>query len=162
LPASHLLRYIDDGVAKIPLSSVQAIVAITAGVLSAIGGAYSLWQHVMPAPTTGQVLAIIRESRSDKPVNSATVEILTPKNELVTTLTASEQGRLQHALKEGTFSAENRTVHVVLGQTAEVAEVRVELRQSAGGSMPLGEAVRTVDEGVGAVKRFFENLGGAR
>jgi PEGA domain len=160
--------YIDDGVAKVSLSSVQAVVAIVAGVLSAIGGLFALWQHFMPEPTTGQVVAIIREMRTAKPVGEATLEILTPKDELVTTLTAPESGRLQHPLKEGSyrlrvshpkFSAENRTVQVVPGQTAEV---RIELRQSAAGSMPLGEAVRTVDEGVGAVKRFFKDLGGSR
>ena len=48
------------------------------------------------------------------------------------------------------------------GQPPEVSEVRIELRQSAAGSMPLGEAVRTVDEGFGAVKRFFKDLGGSR
>jgi hypothetical protein len=106
--------------------------------------------------------------RTAKPVGEATLEILTPRDELVTTLTAPESGRVQQALKEGSyrlrvshpkFSAENRTVQVVPGQTAEV---RIELRQSAAGSMPLGEAVRTVDEGVGAVKRFFKDLGGSR
>jgi hypothetical protein len=155
-------------VAKVSLSSVQALVAIVAGVLSAVGGAFALWQHLMPEPTTGQVVAIIREMRTAKPVGEATLEILTPRDELVTTLTAAESGRVQHALKEGSyrlrvshpkFSAENRTVQVVPGQTAEV---RIELRQSAAGSMPLGEAVRTVDEGVGAVKRFFKDLGGSR
>lgn len=33
LPGSRLLRYIDGGVAKISLSSLQAVVAIAAGVL---------------------------------------------------------------------------------------------------------------------------------
>lgn len=154
--------------AKVSLSSVQAIVAIVAGVLSVVGGIFALWQHLVPQPTTGQVVAVIREMRTTRPVGAATLEILTPKDELVTTLTAPETGRLQHALKEGSyrlrvshprFSAENRPIQVVPGQTAEV---RIELRQSAAGSMPLGEAVRTVDEGVGAVKRFFKDLGGSR
>lgn len=168
MPASSLLRYIHAGVVKISLSSVQAIVAITAGVLSAIGGAYSLWQNFKPAPATGQVAAIIREWRTEKPVTAATVEILTANDELVTTLTSPESGRLQHTLKEGSyrlrvshprFAAEYLAVHVVSGQTAEV---RIELTRSTVGSTPLGEAVRTVDEGVGAVKRFFKDLGGSR
>lgn len=159
------MRYIEAAVAKISLSSVQAVVAITAGVLSAIGGAYSLWRNFGPEPGTGQVVAIIRESRSEKPVHAAIVEILTAKNELVTTLTSTENGRLRHGLKEGSyrlrvshprFAAESRTIHVVSGQTAEV---RIELRQSSVGSMPIGQAVQAVGEGVGAVKKFFKDLG---
>jgi hypothetical protein len=46
LPGSRLLRYIDGGVAKISLSSVQAIVAIAAGVLTVLGGVYPFWQNV--------------------------------------------------------------------------------------------------------------------
>jgi Carboxypeptidase regulatory-like domain len=160
--------YIDGDMAKVSLSSVQAIVAIVAGVLSVVGGLYTLWQHLLPEPTMGQVVAVIREMRTARPVGEATLEILTPKDELVTTLTAPESGRVQQALKEGSyrlrvshprFSAENGSIQVVPGQTAEV---RIELRQSAAGSMPLGEAVRTVDEGFGTVKRFFKDLGGSR
>jgi hypothetical protein len=154
------------------LSSVQAVVAIAAGILSVLGAVlgagYTLWQTVKPAPApaTGQVLAILREWRSDKPVGAAIVEILTTKDELVTTLTSPESGRLQHALKEGPyrlrvshprFAAENRTIHVVTGATSEV---RIDLKQSAGGSSPLGQAAKsTVDEGVDAVKRWFKDLG---
>ena len=93
--------------------------AIVAGVLSVVGGLYAFWQHIVPQPTTGQVIAVIREMRTARPVSEATLEILTPKDELVTTLTAPESGRLQHALKEGSARvshqvlAENRTIQVV-------------------------------------------------
>ena len=127
---------------KISLSSVQAVVAITAGVLSVVGGAYSLWQNFKPAPATGQVLAIVREWRSEKPVSAATVEILTAKDELVTTLTSPDSGRLQHALKEGPY------------------RVRVSHPRFSAENTPLSQAAKTtVDEGVGAVKRFFKDLG---
>jgi len=33
------------------------------------------------------------------------------------------------------------------------------LRQSAGGSTPLGSTVQSLDEGVGKVKQFFKDLG---
>jgi hypothetical protein len=45
---------------------------------------------------------------------------------------------------------------VVSGQTAEL---KIGMRQSASGSTPLGSTVRTVDEGVDRVKRFFKDLG---
>ena len=166
------MRYIDATMSRPSLSSVQAMVAIAAGVLSVLGAvlgaSYSLWQTFkpVPAPVTGQVLAILREWRSDKPVGAATVEILTTKDELVTTLTSPESGRLQQALKEGPyrlrvshprFAAENRTIHVVTGTTSEV---RIDLKQSADGSSPIGQSAKSpVDEGVDAVKRFFKDLG---
>jgi hypothetical protein len=140
-------------------------VAITAGVISALGGAYTLWSHFRSEPGTGELVAIIREVRSEQPVGAATLEILTPKDELVTTLTSPGSGRLRHALKAGSyrlrvshprFAAEHRAIHVASGQTAEV---RIEMRQSTIGSTPLGQAARTMDEGVGVVKRFFKDLG---
>src|SRR5512145_1549944 len=136
LRAPRLLRYIDGGVGKPSLSSVQATVAIAAGVLSVLGGVYSFWQHIKPVAGTGQVVAILREGRSDRPVTGATVEVLTEGDELVATLTSPDSGRLQQALKE--------------------------VMRSAAGSTPVGEAVRAVDEGVGAVRRFFRDLGGSR
>jgi hypothetical protein len=165
LPASRLLGYKTDGVKKPSLSSVQAIVAITAGVLSVLGGAYSFWQHIKPVAATGQVVAILREGRSDRPVTGATVEVLTERDELVATLTSPDSGRLQHTLKEGSYrlrvshpryAAEYLAIHVTSGQ---MAEVRVELMRSAAGSTPIGDVV---DEGVGAVRRFFRDLGGSK
>jgi hypothetical protein len=148
------------------LSSVQAVVAIAAGVITVLAGAYTLSSNLRSEPAgTGQVVAILRELPSEKPVNAATLEIWTPKNELVTMLTSSESGRVRYSLKEGSyrlrvshprFDAENRTIHVASGQTAEV---RIEMKQSTGGSTPLGSTVQAVDEGVGKVKQFFKDLG---
>lgn len=148
------------------LSSVQAVVAIAAGVITVLGGAYTLSSNLRSEPAgTGQVVAILRELPSEKPVNAATLEIWTAKNELVTMLTSSESGRARYSLKEGSyrlrvshprFDAENRTIHVAPGQTAEV---RIEMKQSTGGSTPLGSTVQAVDEGVGKVKQFFKDLG---
>ena len=63
---------------------------------------------------------------------------------------------LETAAFTGRFGAEVRQVVVQSGQTAEV---RFQLVQRAGGSSPLGEAARAVNEGVGTVQRFIQGLG---
>ena len=151
---------------KPTLSSVQSVVAIAAGVLTVLGGTYTLWSNLRSEPAgTGQIIALMRELPTEKPVNGATLEILTSKNELVATLTTSTSGRVRHWLKEGSYrlrvshprlGAENRAIYVIPGQTVEV---RIDLRQSAGGSTPLGSTVQSLDEGVGKVKQFFKDLG---
>jgi hypothetical protein len=149
-------------VARPSLSLIQTVVAISAGVTSVLGGAYTLWSHVKPEPGNGQVVAIIRELHSEKPVNAATLEILTPKDELVATMTSPESGQLQYTLKEGSYrlrvshpmyAAEYLAVYVGAGRAAEV---RIELSRSIVGSTPVDHAARTVGEGV---KRFFKDLG---
>ena len=140
--------------------------AIAAGVITVLVGAYTLSSHLSSDPAgTGQIVAILRELPSEKPVNAATLEILTPQKELVTMLTSPESGRVRYSLKEGSyrlrvshprFEAENRTIHVASGQTAEV---RIGMKRSTEGSTPLGSTVQTVDEGVGKVKQFFKDLG---
>ncbi|MBI2466855.1 MAG: carboxypeptidase regulatory-like domain-containing protein [Candidatus Rokubacteria bacterium] len=151
--------------ARVSLTGFQAAVGITAGLISILGATYSAIQLFRPAPSFGEVVAIVRDAKSGNPVAEATVEILTPQNALVTTVTSAGNGRAQQMLKEGTyrvrvshpqFGAEVRQVHVVPGQRAEV---RVQLTQRAGGSSPIGQARRAVDEGIGAVERFLKSLG---
>jgi hypothetical protein len=152
-------------VARVSLSSFQAVVGVTAGIISIVGGGYSAVQLFKPAPSFGEVVAIVREGRSEKPVAQATVEVFTPEQALVTTLTSEKSGRVRHALREGpyrlrvshpAFGEETRYVHVLPGQTAEV---RFRLSQRVGGSSPLGQATRAVNEGVGAVKGILRGLG---
>ena len=81
------------------LSRVQAIFGLIAALLS-IGGA--LYGYLRPgrAPHTGDVVAIVQEARSGKPVTDATVEILMSKDALVTTLLATS-GEARSQMKEG-------------------------------------------------------------
>jgi len=158
-------------VAKPSLSAVQAVVAIAAGLITVLGGTYTLSLHFGTAlnfraePGTGRIVATLLEWPTDRPVSTATLEILTPKDELVTTLMSAADGQIRYSLKEGSyrlrvrhprFDGENRSIHVVSGQTAEL---RIGMRQSSSGSTPFGSTVRTVDEGVDRVKRFFKDLG---
>lgn len=162
---------IRTAVAKPSLSAVQAVVAIAAGLITVLGGAYTLSLNFGTAlnlraePGTGRIVAILQEWPIDKPVGSATLEVLTPKDELVATLISAAGGQIRYSLKEGSyrlrvshprFDAEKRSIHVVSGQTTELT---IAMRPSSSGSTPLGSTVKTVDAGVDRVKRFFKDLG---
>jgi hypothetical protein len=104
-------------------------------------------------------VALVQEAKSQKGVPDATIEILTPQNALVATLTPDSLGRARRALREGTyrvrathprFAAEVRQIQVFSGQTVEV---KVRLR--AGSSSPLAQARRAINQGVRAVRRAF-------
>jgi Carboxypeptidase regulatory-like domain len=106
------------------LSRVQALLGLIAALLS-IGGA--LYGYLRPgrAANTGDVVAIVQEARSGKAVTDATVEILTPKDALVTTLAAAS-GEARSQMKEGPyrlrvthprFAPEVRQIQVIAGQT---------------------------------------------
>ncbi len=150
---------------KVSLTAFQTVVGITAGLVTILGAAYSAVQLFGSTPGFGQVVAIVRDAKSGQPVSAATIEVLTPQDALVTTLTLTNDGRAHQTLREGLyrvrvshpqFGAEVRQVQILPGQTAEV---RFLLIQRAGGSSPIGQARRVVDEGVSAVERFFKSLG---
>jgi len=142
------------------LSRVQATLGIIAALLS-IGGA--LYGYLRPgktaAPDQGVVVAIVQEAKSGKPVADAIVEVLTPKDALVTTV-PSTGGEGRRQIKEGTYrlrvthpryATEVRPIQVVAGQTSEV-HVRLAPRPSAS---PLAPAERAVNEGVEGLKKIF-------
>ena len=142
------------------LSRVQATLGIIAALLS-IGGA--LYGYLRPgrtaAPDQGEVVAIVQEAKSGKPVADAIVEVLTPKDALVTTV-PSTGGEGRRQIKEGTYrlrvthpryATEVRQIQVVAGQTSEV-HVRMAPRPSAS---PLTPAERAVNEGVEGLKKIF-------
>jgi hypothetical protein len=146
--------------AHLSLSRVQATLGIIAALLS-IGG--FLYGYLRPAkavsPDQGEVVAIVREAKSGQPVGDATVELLTPKDALVTTVPVTGgEGRRQ--IKEGTYrlrvthpryATEVRQIQVVAGQTSEI---RLRLAPRATGS-PLTPAERAVNEGVEGLKKIF-------
>ncbi len=149
-------RLIQSVRAHLTLSRFQAIVGITAGFISISVGLYTYLHQSKPAPfVTGDVVAIVQDARTGKPVLDAAVEVLTLKDAVVTTLTPGAGGQARGTLKEGTyrlrithprFVAEVRQVQVVAGQTSEV---RLRLAPPAAKSHP-------VDEAVSAVKKIFK------
>jgi hypothetical protein len=138
------------------LSRFHAIVGIIAGFISISVGLYTYLHFSKPgSPVTGEIVAIVQDARTGKPVTDATVEILTPKGAVVTTLTPGAEGQARGRLTEGTyrlrvihphFVAEARQVQIVAGQTAEV---RLKLVQPAPKTGP-------IDDAVGAVKKIFK------
>ena len=140
--------------AHLSLSRAQAIFGIIAALLS-IGGSVYGYLRVTRPPNTGELVAIVRD-RGDKPLPEATIEVLTPKDALVTSLRATDPAGVRYTLKEGTYrlrashpklAAETRTVQVIAGQTSEI-RFRLAPRAAASptvpGTEPVGEAVETL------------------
>jgi carboxypeptidase family protein len=142
------------GVARgLSLSRIQSVVATVAGIASVTGAACSLVQYIRPA-NTGELVAIVQSAGSHRSVSDATVEVLTPENTLVATLTPDAAGRVMQELREGTYlvrvshpryAAETRRIQV---QPRQTIEVKTTLR--AGSSSPVD---RAVNHGLGVVRR---------
>jgi hypothetical protein len=112
----------------VSLTRLQGICGMAAALLS-IGGAFGYF--VPPKSDRGEVLAIVQEARTGRPVSDATVEVLTLQDALVTTLPpAAGVGAARAApMKEGTYRlrvlhpryvTESRQIYVLAGQTAEI------------------------------------------
>jgi len=146
---------------NISLSGVQTFIGVATGILT-IGGALLAIPSFFvstPAPTKGQVVAIIEAAKTAEAITDARVEILTPQNALITTVTPNFMGKARHSLEEGRYrirvshpryAAETMQVVVVKGETSEL-----HVRLRGGSSSAFGEAERVVKDGVGAVKRIF-------
>ena len=111
------------------LSRLQGICGTVAALLS-IGGAFG---YILPLQTKtdrGEVLAIVQEARSGKPVADATIELLTLQDALVTMVPpAAGAGTAKAPMKEGTYrlrvkhpkyATESRQIYVLAGQTAQI------------------------------------------
>jgi hypothetical protein len=151
---------------RLPLSRIQGIVGLAAGLLSIAGFLFSATQaYIRPAFGSGEVVAIVRDAKSDRAVSDATVEILTTDNAIVTTVKADASGAARYSLKEGPYrvrvthpryAAEIRQVQVASGQRAEVRVSVHPFTRGGGGNSPFEQAGRAVDDGIGAFKRVFK------
>jgi hypothetical protein len=112
------------------LSKVQQLAGLCAALISIGGFVFSyLYATKGGMPTRGDVVAVVQEQRSEKPLPGATIEVFTMENAIVTTLTPKEEGRVKQTLKEGhyrfrvmhpRFGTETRQVYVMAGQTSEI------------------------------------------
>jgi len=155
-PAGRLLHFVRT---HLTLPRAHSIIGILAGCISISLGLYSYLHLSKPAvPVVGDLVAVVQDARTGKPVTDATVEILTLKDAVVTTLVLvpGTGGQARGKLREGTyrlrvthprFIAETRQVQVVAGQTSEV-----HLRLVP----PPPPRAGPVDEAVGAVKKIFK------
>ncbi len=112
-----------------PLTRVQALVGVCAGLITIAGSVVSLAGFHGRPPALGEMVAVVQDSREHSPLAEATVEILTPQDALVTTLTASDDGRVARRLKEGKyrvrvshprFTAQVRQIEVSSGERSEL------------------------------------------
>ncbi len=147
------------------LSRVQAILGIIAATLSIVGFLYGYLRPAKP-PSMGELALLVQEVKTSKAVPDATIEVLTSKDALVATLTATG-GQARQTLKEGNyrlrvshprFATETRQVQVIAGQVQEI-QLRLTPRTAAtapaGTGGAVGEAGRVVDETVDKVKKIF-------
>jgi carboxypeptidase family protein len=111
------------------LTRVQGICGTLAALIS-IGGAFGYLVPLQAKADRGEILAIVQEARSGKPVADATVELLTLQDALVTMVPpAPGAGTAKTPMKEGTYrlrvkhpryATESRQIYVLAGQTAQI------------------------------------------
>ena len=148
------------------LSRMQPVIGTLAGLVSVIGAAFSLVQFALPA-NTGELVAVVQAADPRRSITGATVEVLTPENAIVATMTPDLTGQATKELPEGVYvvrvrhprhAAEERRVQVLPGQSVEI---RTTLRAAAAtpasaaarsSSSPIG---RAVGGGVNAVRKAF-------
>jgi len=125
------------------LSKVQTLVGLAAGIISITGALYT---YLKPPANKGKLVAIVQDAKTDKAISDATIEILTPMDALITTLTPNWFGEARCTLDEGhyrvrvthpKYAAEVRDVRLISNQNTEV---HVQLRSGSS----LGNAVRKV------------------
>lgn len=147
-------------VVKGSFASLQSVVSFLVGLVSLGGAVYSAMQFVNPAAqATGEVLAVVRAANTDRALPGSAIEVLTPQDALIATLTADDDGSARRPLAEGVyrvrvtaprFRAQTREVHVQRGGTAEVRFALAPV--SDGGAHPVSRTV-------GAAQRFLHGLG---
>ncbi len=162
----HSLRVRIGHVFKQPLSRVQAVIGITAGLISISGAVYSSMHATNVPLAQGEVVAIVTQARSLKPVAGAIVEVYTPRDALVTTLSAREEGKVRHALREGDYKlrvfhprygVEIRQVQV---QARHTSEIRIGLMpRTATPTPPRAASAPKVAADESPVKQFLRKLG---
>jgi carboxypeptidase family protein len=147
-----------------PLSTVQTVVGILAGLLTIGGGflSFSGFAQSAPAPHQGEIVAVVHDVRSSKPLTQATVEIFTPQDAIVTTLNVEPDGHLARRLKEGRYRL--RVTHP--GFLTEVRHVEVhsgqrsDIRIALGPRPPAPRVTKAVAEEPGPVTKFFREVFG--
>jgi Carboxypeptidase regulatory-like domain len=120
---------------------LQSIVALIAGLTSIGGAGYSALAYLRADRTPGQIVTIVRDAATARPVRGALVEVLTPANELVTAVAQDGDGVARRAVPPGAYRV--RVMHPdfadvirdVQVQPDVAAEMRVMLERQPRGSV---------------------------
>ncbi len=147
-----------------PLSTLQTVVGIIAGVLTIGGGFLSFSGFATPTALAqqGEIVAVVHDLRTSKPVANARVEIFTAQDAIVTAVKLEPDGRLARRLKDGryrvrvthpSFVPEVRQIEIHAGQRSDI-EIALAPRASA----PRVTRAVVVEEPQGPIQKFFRNL----
>jgi len=147
------------------------MIGLVAGVTSIVGALYSAMQYVKPTPTVGEIVTVIRAAGADTPVAGATIEVLTPENALVATLTPAADGQARQTLREGLyrlrvaaprFDGQARAIQVQPGGSVEIRFAlaqHVDPAPSPSAGRKPAPPVAPVSKSLNAAQRFFHKLG---
>ena len=146
--------------ALVTLTKFQAIVGITAGFLS-IGATVWGFLFATRAPAhSGEVVMIVQESRTGKPLAAATVEFLTPKDALITTV-VTKDGQARQKLTEGAyrlrvshpgFTTEVRQIQVLAGYNQEI---RINLAPRPVEKASSGDRASPIDKATEGIRKLL-------
>jgi uncharacterized surface anchored protein len=121
---------------KINLSKVQTIVGLTAGILSITFSLSAFFKKTTNTSTKGELVAIVKDSKTEMAVSDAMIEVLTSENAVISTLKPDWSGKARVKLEEGRYRvrvthpkyrSEIREVQLV---SKESTEVRLQLRST--------------------------------
>ena len=145
-------------------TSLHAGISLLAGIASITGAVYSAVELIKPHP--GEVHAVVRSGKDDRPLPGSTVEVLTPEDSLVDTFVTDGDGSARRPLRAGAyrlrvtaarFAPQTRDVRIERGSAAEV---RFQLaRQDDEAPRRSSALAHPVSRGVGAAGRFLHRLG---
>jgi hypothetical protein len=116
-----------------PLTVYQTIIGIGAGLLTISGTVGSMVGFSYRTPQA-ELMTTVHNARSRVPISGATIEIRTPTDAIVTTLTADGDGRAQYKVREGAYNLRITHPHYlpdvkqVQVQGGQIADIRVALR----------------------------------
>jgi hypothetical protein len=168
---------VEAGVAGKSFTTVQSMVALVAGLSSIVGAAYSAVGTFHGGPAPGEIVAIVRDASTARPVTGAVVEVLATDSSLVTTAVQGDDGLARRSVPPGAYRV--RIVHPdfvdavrdVQVASATTAEMRVALehrpRPAAarsehaphGHASVVDDAADAVGRGVGAGRRLLGRIG---
>ena len=87
---------------KPTLSGAQSMIGLVAGLFSVFGGVYTGVQYFSRTSETGELVAVVHDARTDRPLTGSSVEILGVDDALLTTLSPGD-GQARARLREGTY-----------------------------------------------------------
>ncbi|MFA6600161.1 MAG: carboxypeptidase-like regulatory domain-containing protein [Candidatus Omnitrophota bacterium] len=143
------------------LHAANLLVAMLAGLISIVGGVYTLKNNFFPTQTYGSLQGIVRDERLARPLLLSSVEISLPDGTLVNTAITDREGKFNIAtLKTGNYQVKfTSPLHQVETKTVKVekglaATINVDLA-------PLSEPVQAlpaVSSAEGVASRYPDAL----